>query len=238
MRIVYLIVMLLALGGAMAATSTGGIGPSPRAEAAALQQTYPSPPPAVAPGSCLNPSVMRFAVIGDYGACTVDIEQCKAEAAVAHFVRESGVPFVVSVGDMNYTDAVPPLLAQNYLNNNKRAKPGQAFVPAPLPPPATSVELYEAFINTGRFFVAYGNHDYHGDGAATAKALFSGQSGKNVSFRFGPLELFVVDTNQVAKGLVDPDGLALNPPDLAPQLGLVSTTSAISPAPSARRKGR
>ncbi len=211
----------------------------------------PGVPPtgATATPGCVVPKSVRIAVIGDYGACTLHPDYCEAEAAVAHFVRETNPEFVITVGDNDYNwgeagpNKYPPPSGGGpaYIsNNNSRVyrledfptpystlpppSPGgivgeEAFPPVPptfppTPTPSSGVELYEYFLNTGRFFVALGNHDWRQTDARPNKDYFQGIDEPHPA---GPVEVFVVDTNQVSKRNYDPDGEVKNPPDLLPQ---------------------
>lgn len=175
---------------------------------------------------CVKPTKMQFAVVGDYGICTENQVHCEAEAAVARAVDAANPPFVVAVGDLNYNDGQG---GDHIRNNNLRAFPGIAQPPQP-PDPSSGVPLYERFINEGRFFIALGNHDYHQSGANPATTFF-GQPGSNDPRRFGPVELWVIDSNEIALSGPDRDKGSTPPvPSLNSQLPQLAQQIRDSPA--------
>lgn len=184
-----------------------------------------SDPTAIPSGQCAMPTFLRIVVVGDYGACTETTDECEAEAAVARAIRDVNPDAVIAVGDLNYDHgeagvaAHPPPAGANPVHisqNNSRVFPpglftepaaqadGHAHPPSP-PDPTAGVELYESFIDDGRFLPTWGNHDYRTENAGPAKEFF--QKSLPYAVQIGPVVVVGVDSNAVAVGDADPDGV-------------------------------
>lgn len=175
------------------------------------------------PGYCNRPRAIRFAVIGDYGVCAISKDGCEAEAIIAKTIKDINPDFVVTVGDNNYHhgEAGPNLYpppsgsaGAHIRQNNLRVFKGTDFNPdytgdPPSPPdPVNGVELYESFINNGRFFMALGNHDYHQLNAQPAKDLLNPDQHHQLSA--GLVDLFIIDSNEASMNGEDDDDAAID----------------------------
>ncbi len=74
--------------------------------------------------------------------------------------------------------------------------------PPTFPPPPTvsaGVELYQSYLDSGRFLIALGNHDWHDENAQAAKDYFGQQGhlgeGGQGRISAGPIELLPVESN-------------------------------------------
>ncbi len=74
--------------------------------------------------------------------------------------------------------------------------------PPTFPPPPTvsaGVELYQSYLDSGRFLIALGNHDWHDENAQAAKVYFGQQGhlgeGGQGRISAGPIELLPVESN-------------------------------------------
>ncbi len=180
-------------------------------------------PTSIPAGECVLPTFLRIVVVGDYGACTESQDECEAEAAVARAIREVNPDAVIAVGDLNYDHGEagvaahpPPAGAKpvHISQNNLRVFPpalftetaaqadGNAHPPSP-PDPTAGVELYESFIDNGRFLPTWGNHDYRTNNANPAKEFF--QKSLPYAVQIGPVIVVGVDSNEVAVGDADED---------------------------------
>jgi len=92
-----------------------------------------------------------------------------------------------------------------------------AFPPEPPDPHTAGVPLYEDYIDTGRFYPTWGNHDYHQPEAKPAEEFFGMDVPYNL--RVGNVELFAIDSNECVRGN-DGDGWAI-PPGESPEKALI-----------------
>jgi len=131
--------------------------------------------------------LIRFAIIGDYGA-TVDGGGEEARK-VADAVKSWNPDFIVTTGDNNYpsgaAETIDVNVGQYYADyiGNYRAKYGKGS-------------------KDNRFFPVLGNHDYRIDDARAYLDYFTlpGRSGNTsgneryYNFRWGPIEFFMMDS--------------------------------------------
>jgi 3',5'-cyclic AMP phosphodiesterase CpdA len=152
---------------------------APPAPLATSAPSAPSQPP-VAP----DPSRLRFAIIGDYGAAGAD------ERAVADLVKAYQPELVITTGDNNYPTGGGDTIDANI---------GQFY--------ARFIAPYRGKYGTGaaenRFFPALGNHDWYTDGAAPYLDYFSlpGNERYYTTSR-GPVDFYALDSDPH-----EPDGV-------------------------------
>jgi len=148
------------------------------------------PPP---PPCDTQPPIVRFAVIGDYGANTPD------EAAVATLVKSWGPHFIITTGDNSY----PNSSTQALLDTNV----GQYYWEYIYPYHGVytvSVGGPIAPVNHNRFWPSLGNHDwYHTLDAGPYRAFFSLPNNERYyAFTVGPVAFFAVSSDGA-----EPDGI-------------------------------
>ncbi len=138
--------------------------PSPSASPPTPASPTPPPPPTAT--SSFSPSVVRFAIIGDYGTGG------SGEAAVARLVKAWQPDFILTTGDNNLLHGDPQDLD---------AHVGRFF---------------GDYIRQGRFFPALGNHDWdYGDLSGYLAYFHPPGNGRYYEFTAGPVHFFVLDSD-------------------------------------------
>ena len=136
---------------------------------------------------------VSFAVIGDFGAST------EAEAAVAAMVNSWNPDFVATLGDNNYPNGEAHTLDPNVGRFYSRYI--HPYKGSFTPPEGTTAER-------NRFFPALGNHDWRTPGVTPHIDYFELPGNERYyTYRRGPVELFVVDSDRHEPDGVTPDSI-------------------------------
>lgn len=156
--------------------------PSPTAPHAATALS--TEPPAPTPSATPTPSVLRFAVIGDFG------QGGQAEADVAALVHSWSPDIVITVGDNNYpsgsADTIDAHIGAYYYD----------FI-------YPYSGAYGPGATENRFFPTLGNHDWYTEGAEPYFAYFTLPANERYyDFTSGPVHFFAVDSDGS-----EPDGV-------------------------------
>lgn len=170
-----------------------GVFNNPQIGTATLPQKGTMPPPTatltkpatITPTTTISsPSVVRFAVIGDYGTAGDDL------SAVAELIESWEVDFIITTGDNNY-----PFGAAATIDTNI----GQYFHEYIYPYQG----VYGNGANANRFFPSLGNHDWLQPGAAPYLEYFSLPGNERYyQFNWEFVEFFALDSDWA-----EPDGI-------------------------------
>lgn len=131
-----------------------------------------------------QPTIVRFAVIGDYG------QAGPAAEAVARLVQSWEPDFIVTTGDNNYPHGEARTIDDNI------GRYYHAFI-------APYRGQYGAGADRNRFFPALGNHDWATAGAQPYLDYFTLPGNERYyEVRWGPVHLFILNSNPG-----EPDGI-------------------------------
>lgn len=157
-----------------------------------IQKTTLTPAPTpttIASNTPTQESLIRFAVIGDYGGGG------KPEADVAALVHSWQPDFIITLGDNNYPDGAASTIDANI---------GQ-FYHAYIFPYQGS---YGEGADQNRFFPTLGNHDWNSSGAQPYLDYFTLPGNERYyDFVWGPLHFFALDSDSR-----EPDGVGSGSP--------------------------
>ncbi|MEW6718086.1 MAG: metallophosphoesterase [Chloroflexota bacterium] len=157
--------------------------PSPTFTLSPTQTASPTvtPIPSVEP---VNYSVVRFAVIGDFG------QAGKAEAQVAELVKSWQPDFIITTGDNNYPHGSADTIDENI---------GQYYHEYIYP----YLGAYGEGAELNRFFPSLGNHDWGTQAALPYLEYFTLPGNERYyDFVWGPVHLFALDSDSR-----EPDGV-------------------------------
>lgn len=131
-----------------------------------------------------EPLVVRFAVIGDYGAGNL------AEAEVAAVVHTWQPDIIITVGDNNYPTGAAEVIDDNI---------GQFYQDYIFP----YTGAYGPGADENRFFPSLGNHDWYTEGAQPYLDFFTLPGNERYyDFIWGPVHFFALDSDEH-----EPDGI-------------------------------
>lgn len=143
----------------------------------------PTPPPPLEPGA------LRFAVIGDYGLDGAPM------ARVAALVAGWDPSFIVTVGDNNYYDGLASTIDANIGKHYHR------FI-------APYLGAHGPGAAENRFFPCPGNHDWKSGTLQPYLDYFTLPGNERYyRLRRGPVELFLLDSDEHEPDGLDPDGV-------------------------------
>jgi tartrate-resistant acid phosphatase type 5 len=158
--------------------TTSGLDPTPTP---AVSPTIPPPTPTPSP---TPETLVRFAVIGDFGLVGEPARR------VSEMVKRWDPDFIITTGDNNYPDGAYETIDDNI---------GQYYHEFIHPYKGS----YGEGADTNRFFPSLGNHDYYTDNAAPYLAYFDlPGNGRYYDFTWGPVHLFAINANYQ-----EPDGV-------------------------------
>jgi hypothetical protein len=131
------------------------------------------------PGAATS-SLIRFAVIGDYGADSVG--QGQPERDVANLVKSWNPDFIITTGDNNYPVGAAATIDQNI---------GRYYAEYIYP----YTGAYTASIPPNRFFPSLGNHDWYTQSASAYFDYFTLPGNEAYyDFVWGPVHFFALDS--------------------------------------------